>query len=99
MMVTIAVMAENDADEIISLINEGQIYRYLPVSVPTGRTRICLQSAINYSRKLQFKPVLAERHAVATDSQPEALESASKNRLVRSMSMLKRRLFGRSAEA
>ncbi|MCZ6668580.1 MAG: response regulator [Gammaproteobacteria bacterium] len=92
-IVTIAVMAESDADQIIDLINQGQIYRYLPVTIPPGRTRICIQSAINYANRLQANPVLAERHRVEKDETPESISQVNRRRIVESMSMLKRRLF------
>ncbi len=92
-IVTIAVMAESDADQMIDLINQGQIYRYLPVTIPPGRTRICIQSAINYANRLQANPVLAERHRVEKDETPESISQVNRRRIVESMSMLKRRLF------
>lgn len=92
-IVTIAVMAESDAAQIINLINQGQIYRYLPVTIPPGRTRICIQSAINYANRLQANPVLAERHRVEKDETPESISQVNRRRIVESMSMLKRRLF------
>ncbi len=92
-IVTIAVMAESDADQMIDLINQGQIYRYLPVTIPPGRTRICIQSAINYANRLQANPVLAERHRVEKDETPESISQVNRRRILESMSMLKRRLF------
>ena len=92
-IVTIAVMAESDADQIIDLINQGQIYRHLPLTIPPGRTRICIQSAINYANRLQANPVLAERHRVEKDETPESISQVNRRRIVESMSMLKRRLI------
>lgn len=93
-IVTIAVMAENDADDIISLINQGQIYRYVPVTVPPGRTRICIQSAIKYANRLNINPVLAERHQVEKNTTVDSISIENKSRIVKSMSLLKKRLFG-----
>jgi DNA-binding NtrC family response regulator len=92
MIVTIAMMAESNSDEIVSLINQGQIYRYIPASVPTGRTRICVQSAINYANRLSKNPVLADRHLVEEDETPESISQVNRSRLIESMAMLKRRL-------
>lgn len=98
-IVTIAVMAEDDADDIINLINQGQIYRYLPVTVPQGRTRICIQSAINYANRLSMNPVLAERHHVEADQKSDSISEAKRNAIVKSMAMLKKRLFNQRAQA
>lgn len=91
-MVTIAVMSESDSDEIISLINQGQIYRYIPTSVPAGRTRICIQSAINYANHLSLNPGLAEMNRVEEDDAPQAISATNRGRLVDSISTLKKRL-------
>jgi len=92
-IVTIAVMADNDAGDIINLINQGQIYRYIPQSVPLGRTRISIQSAIKYANSLSANPVLAERHRVEKSLEPDLINTQSKSRLVKSMSILKKRLL------
>jgi serine/threonine-protein kinase len=92
-IVTIAVMAESDANQIINLINQGQIYRYVPVTIPLGRTRICIQSAINYANRLHQNPELAERHRVEEDETPETISKVNRSRIVESMAMMKRRLF------
>ena len=93
LIVTVAIMAESDSDAIISLINQGQIYRYVPVTVPAGRTRICIQSAINYAHHLGMHPELAERHRVEEDDAPQTISAVNRGRIIESMSMLKRRLF------
>lgn len=97
-IVTIAVMADNDADDIINLINQGQIYRYIPVTIPTGRTRICIQSAIKYANRLNMNPVLAERHRVAKNTTVDSISVENKSRIVKSMSLLKKRLLGLRAQ-
>ena len=86
-------MAESDSDEVINLINQGQIYRYVPITVPAGRTRICIQSAINYANRLSVNPELAERHRVEEDDAPETISAVNRSRIVESMAMLKRRMF------
>ena len=86
-------MAEIDSDEVINLINQGQIYRNGPVTMPAGRTRICIQSAINYANRLGANPELAERHRVEEDDAAETISEVNRSRIVESMAMLKRRLF------
>ena len=98
LIVTIAVMAENDADDIINLINQGQIYRYIPITVPAGRTRICIQSAIKYANRLNMNPVQAERHRVEKNTTVDSISVENKSRIVKSMSLLKKRLFGLRAQ-
>jgi serine/threonine-protein kinase len=93
LIVTVAIMAESNSDAIISLINQGQIYRYVPVTVPAGRTRICIQSAINYAHHLGMHPELAERHRVEEDDAPQTISAVNRGRIIESMSMLKRRLL------
>lgn len=92
-IVTVAVMAENNADEIINLINEGQIYRYLPLSLPVGRTKLSIQSAINYAAKINANPVLAARHQVEVDRSTNVMAEDSKNTIIKSMLLLKKRFF------
>jgi serine/threonine-protein kinase len=98
-IVTIAVMAESDANQIINLINQGQIYRYVPVTIPPGRTRICIQSAINYANRLHQNPKLAERHRVEEDATPETISKVNRSRIVESMAMMKRRLLNMQASS
>jgi len=93
LIVTVAIMAESDSDAIISLINQGQIYRYVPVTVPAGRTRICIQSAIHYAHHLGMHPELAERYGVEEDDAPQTISAVNRGRIIEIMSMLKRRLF------
>jgi DNA-binding NtrC family response regulator len=92
LIVTIAVMVDSDSDEIINLINQGQIYRYVPVSIPAGRTRICIQSAIDYANHLSTNPELAERHRVEEDDSAQKISALNRSRIAESMVMLKRRL-------
>jgi len=93
LIVTIAFMAGSDSEEVINLINQGQIYRYVPVTVPPGRTRICIQSAINYANRLSANPELAERHCVEEDDAAETISEVNRSRIVESMAMLKKRLL------
>jgi len=98
-IVTIAVMADDAADDIIDLINQGQIYRYVPVTVPPGRTRICIRSAINYANRLSMNPVLAERHRVEADQESDSISKVRRSAIIKSMVMLKKRLFKLRAQA
>lgn len=92
-IVTVAVMSENNAEDIINLINEGQVYRYLPISMPVGRTRLSIQSAINYAAKINKNPVLARKHQVEIDTSTNIISDDNKSTIIKSMLLLKKRIF------
>ncbi len=60
-----------DANTAISLINQGQIYRYLPKPVKSGRLKMSIASALEYAGKCKSSPDQVKRHAVeeVTDNQ------------------------------
>ena len=53
-----------DANTAISLINQGQIYRYLPKPVKSGRLKMSIASALEYAGKCKSSPDHVKRHAV-----------------------------------
>ena len=61
---TIAVSPLGDSYGLIELINQGQIYRFLPKPLSRELLRRSLQSAVDQYRRLRVTPVLAARHAV-----------------------------------
>jgi hypothetical protein len=54
------------------LINQGQVYRFIPKPVKPGFLRIMLASAVNKHRELKQIPGTAQRHAV--EEAPEGTE-------------------------
>ena len=61
---TIAVSPLGDSYGLIELINQGQIYRFLPKPLSRELLRRSLQSAIDHYRRIKVAPTLAARHAV-----------------------------------
>ncbi|MCF6339047.1 MAG: hypothetical protein L3J84_14065, partial [Gammaproteobacteria bacterium] len=64
-ILSVVITEEADSHRVISLINEGQIYRYLIKPVNLGLLKIYLLSALRYQKKLLLQPELAIRHQVA----------------------------------
>jgi len=66
--VAVVVSARNDSNQLIRLINEGQVYRYLMSPIKIGALKINLLSSLRHSLHLQRDPGLTARlHATATD--------------------------------
>ena len=63
--VTIAASPVRDAPPLIELINQGQIYRFLPKPLSRELLRRSLDSAFAHHARMQSKPILVRRHAVA----------------------------------
>jgi len=61
---TIATTALRDARHLIDLINQGQVYRYLPKPLSRELLRRGLQAACAHHARLQAAPALAQRHVV-----------------------------------
>lgn len=69
---TIAVSPLGDSYGLIELINQGQIYRFLPKPLSRELLRRSLQSAIDHYRRIRAAPMLVARHAV--EEPPAAAE-------------------------
>ncbi|NMG44816.1 response regulator [Aromatoleum toluvorans] len=67
-IVTVMLTAESDADTITTLINQGQIYRFVPKPIRTGYLKIVLQSALRKHQALANDPALTFRHTVEATS-------------------------------
>jgi len=63
-IVSVVLTGDSDVDTIIKLINQGQIYRFLPKPVKPGFMKIMLASALHKHRELKADPDRAKRHAV-----------------------------------
>ena len=61
---TIATSPLRDARSLIDLINQGQIYRFLPKPLSGELLRRGLQAACAHYARLRAAPALADRHAV-----------------------------------
>ena len=70
-IVSVMLSKESDAETITSLINQGQIYRYVPKPIRPGYMRLVVNSALNKHRQMRSRPELAHRHSV--EDMPESL--------------------------
>lgn len=63
-IVTVMLTGESDADTITALINQGQIYRFVPKPIRSAYLKLVLNSALRKHAALATAPGLAGRHAV-----------------------------------
>jgi len=68
-IVTVVITDKTDAEDVISLINQGQVYRFVPKPVIAAMLRVVVNSARAKRKQLQETPAIAHRHAV--DLMPE----------------------------
>lgn len=61
---TIALSQLRDSSVLIDLINQGQVYRFLPKPLSRELLRRSLQSALDHYAKIKMAPLLVRRHAV-----------------------------------
>lgn len=61
-VVTIAVTDFQDGETLIDLINQGQVYRFLPKPLRPGMLEIYLRSAVQHHTALRSAPPLRQRH-------------------------------------
>ena len=92
---TIAVMSQVDAQIAINLINQGQIYRYLPMPISPGRMSLSVRSALNYHNKMSSNPALMSRHQVAQPKKISAVSTAVESGFLSRVSVLRKRLVER----
>lgn len=63
-IVTVVYTAGTDAGEVVSLINQGQIFRFIPKPVKPGVLVLAITAAERKRQQLKANPELAKRHAV-----------------------------------
>jgi serine/threonine-protein kinase len=63
-IVSMVLAAESDAETVVNLINQGQIYRFIPKPVKPVFLKIMLASALQKHCELKRVPGIVERHAV-----------------------------------
>ena len=71
-IVAIVLTVDSDVQSVIKLINQGQVYRFIPKPVKPGFLKIMLASAVQKHRELKQVPGTAQRHAV--EEAPEGAE-------------------------
>ena len=76
-IVTVVLAEEGGADLVSSLINQGQIYRFVPKPIKSGYLKIILRSAIAKHQQLRMDPALLSRHQVeaVSDACAQTLEA------------------------
>lgn len=68
-IVTIVLTSFKDASQLVALINQGQVHRFLPKPMRRVMTVRGIQSGIERSQQVQQRPETARRHAVAAPTQ------------------------------
>lgn len=63
-IVAVMISAQSDAETVTGLINEGQIYRFVPKPVRVGYLKLVINSALVKHRRLLATPELAGRYVV-----------------------------------
>ena len=94
---TIAVMSQMDSQVAINLINQGQIYRYMPMPVSPGRMSLSVKSALSYHEKMSQNPVLMKRHRVEKRREKTSVINAVQGGFLSRVSILRKRLVERLA--
>jgi DNA-binding NtrC family response regulator len=70
-IVSVVVTVESDVDAVVKLINQGQVYRFIPKPVKAGFLKILLGSALQKHHELVRIPGSAQRHVV--EQAPESV--------------------------
>ena len=70
-IVSVVLTADSDVDAVIKLINQGQVYRFIPKPVKPGFLKILLASALQKHHELKKVPGAVRRHSV--DRVPDVL--------------------------
>jgi len=68
-IVTVMLTGESDAETVTTLINQGQIYRFVPKPIRPGYLKLVINSALLKHKTLSRDPALAIRHTVDKTSE------------------------------
>lgn len=77
-LLAIIVTSFSDVSSLIELINQGQVYRYLPKPVSDGMLRRTIDVTVDRYHQLQLKPKLLERYAVEQIRNPNEINLTEK---------------------
>jgi serine/threonine-protein kinase len=77
-IVTVVITDKADAEEVIGLINQGQVYRFIPKPVIPAMLKLVVNAARAKRTQLRNAPDIARRHAVEKLSE-EARGSLAKD--------------------
>lgn len=78
-IVSVVLTSDSDVDSVIKLINQGQVYRFIPKPVKPAFLKIMLASAVHKHRELRSTPGMERRHAV------QAAPAGTEERLVKAV--------------
>ncbi len=74
-IVTIVTSSFQDVNTLVGLVNEGQIYRFLPKPLRRGMIAMALKGAFHHYNAMKNRPALMARHKVKPTTQ--AVETSS----------------------
>jgi len=89
-IMTVMMTYLTDAEAVIKLINEAQVYRVATKPIRSGMFQIIVAAALKEHLRLRAKPELLKRHAVAPSQEPEDMSLAAS--VVKSLAGLRLRL-------
>ena len=78
-IVSVVLASDSDVDAVIELINQGQVYRFIPKPVKPAFLKIMLALAVHEHRELRSTPGIGRRHAV------QAAPAGTEERLVKAV--------------
>jgi DNA-binding NtrC family response regulator len=94
-LVTIIASDRSDANSLINLINQGQVFRFLLKPVPQGQCRLSLNSAVEKFSEMTLSHAAIARHRVdVTETTGETVESRMLTALMSTIARLRARLRG-----
>lgn len=92
-LLTIVMAASADAEEVIELINQAKIYRYVPAPCKPARLRYFIESAVAQSRRYVSNPILLRQEKA--DPLPEASVSTGAVQMLARIKALRRLILPR----
>ena len=87
---TVMLTSSADADLVIKLINQVQIFRFATKPIRAGAFQLAVSAAMKEHRRFRANPVLTRRHHVAASNEPE--NSSLVASVVKSLGGLRSRL-------
>lgn len=90
-VVTIVLTSFQDTGTLIDLINQGQVYRFLPKPVRRGLLGMSLNAALKHYQSLRATPLLLQRHVVEKPAAPPPEDSRMASRILTYLSRVRSR--------
>ena len=89
-IVCVVVSDKTDAEAVIDLINQGQVYRFIPKPLKQGYIKLIIGSALHKRHELKKDPGYSKRHAV------EAMSSEATGALLKEIQNLSKSVPAKS---